>query len=581
MEKDNLKIELMDNFNKKNGETMYRKVMFSILALVLMVAVAGASDILPISHQAIDGPIEYEPVVYDIAEDVIYYDGAPSAYWGGLTVSGTMFATRFTPPQPCSLSYIQITSYNGAGNATIHIMSDDGGNPDADLITPFTAALNGNTSRQSINLPNDIDLGSDDFHIVVEYVQAPPPFVTGDNDGNTENRSKYKQPSDVTWTPLDGDLNFRAWVNYYGDDLVGPTINHIQQVLGFEGEGQHPISATITDASDVAAASIFYTADGTNWNEIIMTNSAGDVWDGVIPGQSAGDVVLYYISSTDASSNSNVSYEPESAPSVPYIMNIVEGAEIAYDDGSVDGWWIVSDEDDDNKFAIRMTPSDYPAQVLMARAYVSDTTRFDFTINEVSAGNPGDVLPGGEAVEGQRESHGWAISEFSNGPTIESGHFYLVFNWRSATPGNPGVGQDTDNVSFRSSWYSGTSGWNMVSDGEYMMRVVVSTPTGIKELDADGSRPASYELVGNYPNPFNPTTDIKFLAPEAGNVRIDIYNVTGQKVKTVLDEYIDAGVKAVTWDGTNSNGAQVNSGVYFYKLTAGDVVQTNKMVLMK
>lgn len=561
---------------------MYKNLALSLILAFSLVALAVALETAPVSHMAVDGPIIYDPVPNDTQEDMIAYDSAPAVYWPGLTQIGTKFAVRFTPPQPCSLSYIQVVSYNGAGNAMIHIMSDDGGDPDADLITPFTASLNGNIQYQTINLPSAIEMGLNDFHIAVEYTRVPPPYVTGDNDGNTESRSKYQTPGTDIWTALDADLNFRAWVNYYGDDQVPPTINHIHQVLGFSYDADHAITATITDGSGVASADIHYSLDGSTWETIPMTNTSGDVWDGAIPHQPEGTTLLYYLSAIDASANSNESFDPPTAPGVPYVMEVVLGSEIAYDDGEVDGWWIVSDEFEDNAFAIRMTPGEYPAQILMARAYVSDDTPFDFTINEVFAGAPGDVMPGGEALEGVREPHGWAISEWPNGgPTITSGHFFLLFHWRQSTPDDPGVGQDDDNIFFRSYWYMTSQGWQMVSTGEYMMRTIVATPTGIKELGGDGSRPASYQLIGNYPNPFNATTDIKFLAPEAGNVRIDIFNIAGQLVKTVLDETVEPGIKAITWDGTNNSGVQVNSGVYFYKLSAGDVVETQKMVLMK
>lgn len=561
---------------------MCRKLLFGAILAVCLITAANAIETANIIQRAIDGPVAYEPVPLDIQEDMIAYDAAPAVYFPNLDSVGTMIAVRFTPVQACTLTYIQVVSYSGAGNASIHIMNDDGGNPGTDMITPWTASLTGNLSYQRINLPSRLNVGEHDFHIAVQYMQAPPPFVTADNNGGTENRSKYKAPADQTWTAFPiNDVNFRAFVVYYGSDAVPPTISHIPQVLGFTYDTGHVITAQITDGSGVASAAVHYSTDGLTWDTVAMANTSGDTWEGTIPHQEAGTTVLYYISAIDASSNSNEALDPPTAPGTPYVMEIVEGAEIAYDDGSPDGWWIVGDVFDDNAFAIRMTPDSYPAQVIMARAYVSDETPFDFTINGVTAGLPGNILPGGGPIEGVRNETGWAMSGLENGPTIQSGNFFLVFHWRQATPTDPAVGEDTNNILFRSYWYNATSGWTMISTGEYMLRCVVVTPTGIKELGGDGVRPASYQLVGNYPNPFNPSTDIKFLAPQAGNVRIDIYNISGQLVKTVLDGYVEAGVKAVTWDGTNSSGMKVNSGIYLYKLTAGDYVETQKMVLMK
>jgi hypothetical protein len=262
-------------------------------------------------------------------------------------------------------------------------------------------------------------------------------------------------------------------------------------------------------------------------------------------------------------------------------MEVVLGEELCYDDGTPESWWVVGDTWDDNSFAIRLTPNTYPARVILARAFVSDETPFSFTINGISGANPGDVLEGGEAINGVMEAHGWAISEWSDGPVIQSGSFFLLIHWTPQTPNEPAVGTDNDNVTFRSYWHNNEFGWQMVSDGEYMMRAVVASAVGIEEIGTDGSRPASYELLGNYPNPFNPNTDIKFLAPEAGNVRIEIYNVAGQLVNTVFDEYVEAGVKTVSWDGTNADGSRVNSGIYFSKMIAGNKIDTQKMVLLK
>jgi len=83
-------------------------------------------------------------------------------------------------------------------------------------------------------------------------------------------------------------------------------------------------------------------------------------------------------------------------------------------------------------------------------------------------------------------------------------------------------------------------------------------------------------LQQNRPNPFNPTTDISFALPEASVVRLEIYNVMGQKVSVLVDGRLPAGTHTFTWDGSS-----VASGIYFYRLQAGPVVETRKMVLLK
>lgn len=93
--------------------------------------------------------------------------------------------------------------------------------------------------------------------------------------------------------------------------------------------------------------------------------------------------------------------------------------------------------------------------------------------------------------------------------------------------------------------------------------------------------PEDYALYQNYPNPFNPETTIRFALPAAGHVRLDILNILGQKVTTLLDREMPAGVSNVVWDGTSGSGHTVATGIYFYRLTSGTFTQSKKMILLK
>ncbi|MCP4708745.1 MAG: T9SS type A sorting domain-containing protein, partial [Planctomycetes bacterium] len=93
--------------------------------------------------------------------------------------------------------------------------------------------------------------------------------------------------------------------------------------------------------------------------------------------------------------------------------------------------------------------------------------------------------------------------------------------------------------------------------------------------------PTVYSLSRNYPNPFNPRTTIQFALPEAGQVKMTIYNSTGQVVKTLVDAEMEAAYHSVQWDGTNDSGQTISSGVYFYKMEAGEFTQTQRMMLLK
>jgi hypothetical protein len=94
-------------------------------------------------------------------------------------------------------------------------------------------------------------------------------------------------------------------------------------------------------------------------------------------------------------------------------------------------------------------------------------------------------------------------------------------------------------------------------------------------------RPRSFSLSQNYPNPFNPETSIEYALPQDAQVRLIIYNVLGQKVATLVDEHQAAGCKTVWWDGKDETGDEVSSGVYFYRLTAGEFSEVRKMMMVK
>ncbi|UCF04187.1 MAG: T9SS type A sorting domain-containing protein [bacterium] len=106
--------------------------------------------------------------------------------------------------------------------------------------------------------------------------------------------------------------------------------------------------------------------------------------------------------------------------------------------------------------------------------------------------------------------------------------------------------------------------------------------TGCTPIDITGTEtPHIYSLAQNYPNPFNPLTAIRYSVKNRDAVTLKIYDVTGRLVRTLVNEIKEPGAYTVAWDGYNDRGAGVASGIYFYRLAAGDFVQTRKMVLLR
>jgi len=103
-------------------------------------------------------------------------------------------------------------------------------------------------------------------------------------------------------------------------------------------------------------------------------------------------------------------------------------------------------------------------------------------------------------------------------------------------------------------------------------------PTGI---DDGLNKPLTFELAQNFPNPFNPETTIKFQLPFAQKTTLQIFNVLGQKVATLVDDELSAGSYSLRWQGINDTGSRVSSGVYFYRVESGNFVKTRKMLLVR
>jgi len=94
-------------------------------------------------------------------------------------------------------------------------------------------------------------------------------------------------------------------------------------------------------------------------------------------------------------------------------------------------------------------------------------------------------------------------------------------------------------------------------------------------------RPDTFALDQNMPNPFNPSTTITYQMPEAGEVKLVVYNLLGQEIRTLVDEALDAGYHKVVWDGTDALGRQVASGIYIYRIKAASNTYARRMMLLK
>ncbi|MCG3155850.1 MAG: hypothetical protein DKINENOH_02458 [bacterium] len=110
---------------------------------------------------------------------------------------------------------------------------------------------------------------------------------------------------------------------------------------------------------------------------------------------------------------------------------------------------------------------------------------------------------------------------------------------------------------------------------------LASLTTAVAENSGNSSQPASFELAQNFPNPFNPETTISFRMERPAFAELEIYNLKGERIRTLVSTSLPAGTHAVRWNGTDDRGTRLASGVYTYRLKAGEAVKARTMLLLK
>lgn len=174
--------------------------------------------------------------------------------------------------------------------------------------------------------------------------------------------------------------------------------------------------------------------------------------------------------------------------------------------------------------------------------------------------------------------------------TDEDGHWSVNLGNLKTADGAVYEWKNGDDLRISAVFGSASTSFRTLVTGQSPQNVVrISDTDGAASQDKDQvarvNLPKAFALGQNYPNPFNPSTTIAYDIPDdqtsSVQVSLKVYNVRGQVVKTLVNTAKDAGHYVVQWDGTNENGETISSGVYFYRIKAGDFVTTRKMVLLK
>jgi hypothetical protein len=269
------------------------------------------------------------------------------------------------------------------------------------------------------------------------------------------------------------------------------------------------------------------------------------------------------------------------------------------------GLWICGDGVAYDLDGLASTPSLTLMSTWCGVDYVS-TSYFDETGGRTGGGivyplvtgeaESGIFVHGGVPDSFYVEGGCWAINQFDVLEKSAGGHYALSYPAYNATNYYAGISHETTNSAgydVRTMWF----GFSMMyvrdavndvplirvhlADDVFTWMAVGCNQPGCDEILTPTDAPSVYRLAQNYPNPFNPMTTIKFDMKEKGLVALKIYDVAGRLVRTLVDEARDAGAYTIRWDGRNNIGAEVASGIYFYKMETAGFLATKKLVLLR
>ncbi len=421
-------------------------------------------------------------------------------------------------------------------------------------------------------------------------------FFADDDDGNLDNGT----PNHAFYCEAAGNHNFDC-----PEILVGVLFSHTPLYDTTDSTNPYPVAAEIwSTEADLVLSSVLlhWRINGGTWNEQVLTEGQDNAFAGEIPAQSPGDIE-YYLSAADGLGNTATL--PALAPDT--LFNFLVATSI--DPVEVYGEWISGAAGDDATSGVWEL-----VNPLGTSAQPDDDHTVDGAVCWVT----------GQHIDGQGDGYndvdGGATTLFS--PVYDLSGYNEVslryWKWYSNNMGN------SPNLDFWDVSLSNDGGDNWVAIehttqstnawvgytvnvldyfqevGQVQLRFVASDEgegslveaaiddlaivafSGVAGVEDDLLQvQVVTELGRNHPNPFNPRTRIDFSLAKPGRATLQVYDVSGRLVKTLLQGSFPAGDQSVMWDGTTSGGRSVATGVYFYRLETDDRVMSRRMMLLK
>ncbi len=372
------------------------------------------------------------------------------------------------------------------------------------------------------------------------------------------------QGSWTTLTALAPTLTYNWNIQVYVQDATGR-----EYVLGHVTENEQSATGFLADSGvyqstqsrDVTAYRIYR-------NGVMIDQVAGTVLtytDMNVP----GGIQTYHVTAVYGSN--------ESLPSNSVIAFIVPTGQVEmhHDDGGAEVGLTLGPL---RQMAVRYQ---YGSQVKVryAKVFVHTLNTASMIIRLYSADGTGG-LPGTQLAQLQYPAvnivEGWNYIPLPNEPAFQvtNGNFYLGI---LETANASAIGLDTNNTGNSYRKMSAAAAWEVIPNGELLIRAIVEPYVSNEEVIT----PGMVLSINNYPNPFNPVTNIAYSIPAPGHAVIQIYNIKGQVVRTLLNGNVAAGNHSMVFNGLDDNGNSIASGIYFYRISHNDQSITKKMILMK
>lgn len=415
--------------------------------------------------------------------------------------------------------------------------------------TPATGIAAEQWTEVTLSTPVTIEFGTDYWIGYSVEQQAASTYPAGlDNGPHVENgdmvylNNSWQSLYTASGGSIDGNWLIEGTVAAGGREYAIDT-RAVQNFNVYHKEG---INGTYALLNTVDADSYAYTHSNPTGNQVHYYNVT-TMWDGI---------------ESDPSNEANEFMSPAGA------------TEFICDDGTAESGFAHTGYIA-NQFFPEYTADELTIQTI--KFFVHTKTASNMSLKIWTPDN--EYLPGEEiytqTITPAMVNVGWnyIIIPEANQPVINTPNFFIGFQ---ESAGSQKIGFDTNSTG-NSYKKTSSSAWTLLSDGNYMIRAfgegaleVNDTPIVINKLTAN-----------NYPNPFNPTTNIAFNMPANGQASVKIYNAKGQLVNTLFNGALEAGQKTITWTGTDNNNTKVGSGVYFYKVEANGQSVMKKMLLMK